>query len=111
MVSCNSTDAKGEKAAYCANNPKGILILAGNGNYALTVIAGDRKDANAPGVVATFGTWSVNEADKTLTRHVVGSSDPANEGRDIKLNISLSGRRTEDQRRQSEYSNTSGRLV
>jgi hypothetical protein len=90
MVSCNSTDTKGEKVDYCSN-PKGILILAGNGNYASTTLAGNRKDLNAPGVAVNFGTWSVNEADKTLTLHFVGAYNPVNEGRDIKLNISLSG--------------------
>jgi len=91
LASCNSTTAKGEKTAYCANNPRGILILAGNGNYASTTIAGGRKDTNAPGVASNFGTWSVNEADKTLTRHFVGAFDPVNEGKDLKLNISLNG--------------------
>jgi hypothetical protein len=91
LASCNSTTAKGEKSAYCANNPKGIMILAGNGNYAATIIAGGRKDTDAPGVAAIFGTWSVNEADKTLTIHFVGANNPANEGRDLKLNISLNG--------------------
>ena len=91
FVSCNNTTAKGEKVAYCANNPKGILILAGNGNYAVTIIAGGRKDANDPAIASTFGTWSVNEADKTLTRHLVSANSPAIEGKDSKLNISLSG--------------------
>src|SRR6202171_6472845 len=91
LASCNSTTAKGEKTAYCANNPRGILILAGNGNYASTTIAGGRKDADAPGIAANFGTWSVNEADKTLTLHPVGARNPTIEGKDIKLNISLNG--------------------
>jgi hypothetical protein len=90
LVSCNNTNEKGEKQAFCTN-PRGILILAGNGNYAGTTIAGGRKDANALGVADNFGTWSVNEADKTLTRHIVGAIDPANEGKDIKVNISLNG--------------------
>ena len=92
LASCNSTNAKGEKAVNCAsNNPRGILILAGNGNYASTTIAGGRKDTDAPGVAANFGTWSVNEADKTLTLHPVGARNPTIEGKDIKLNISLNG--------------------
>ena len=89
LASCNNTNAKGEKTAYCANNPRGILILAGNGNYAVQIVAGGRKDANDPAIAANFGTWSVNEADKTLTRHFVGAREPANEGRDSKVNISL----------------------
>src|SRR6516164_8212228 len=76
LASCNSTNARGEKVTYCANNPRGIMILAGNGNFAVTTIAGGRKDAEAPGVAAIFGTWSVNEADKTLTLHFVGSLNP-----------------------------------
>jgi hypothetical protein len=91
LASCNNTNAKGEKTAYCANNPRGILILAGNGSYAITIIASGRKDANDPAVAGNFGTWSVNEADKTLTRHFVGALDPALEGKDFKVNISLNG--------------------
>jgi hypothetical protein len=67
------------------------MILAGNGNFAVTTIAGGRKDAEAPGVAAVFGTWSVNEADKTLAVHFVGALNPANEGTDYKANISLNG--------------------
>jgi hypothetical protein len=90
-VSCNSTDAKGEKTAYCANNQKGILILVGNGNFAQTIVAGGRKDASSPGLASLFGTWSVNEADKTLTRHVVGDNVPALDGGDFKTTVSLNG--------------------
>ena len=91
LTSCNSTNARGEKAAYCANNSRGIMILAGNGNFAVTTIAGGRKNAEAPGVASVFGTWSVNEADKTLTVHFVGANNPVIEGKDLKLNINLSG--------------------
>ena len=91
LVSCNNTNEKGEKSSTCANNPRGIMILAGNGNFALTIIAGGRKDTDAPGVTSLFGTWSVNEADKTLTRHFVGALDPSLEGKDFKVNISLNG--------------------
>ena len=91
LASCNSTTTKGEKADYCANNTRGILILAGNGNYASTIIAGGRKDFDAPGVAANFGTWSVDESSKTLIRHYVGAHLPANEGKDFKTSISLNG--------------------
>jgi hypothetical protein len=89
LASCNSTNAKGEKTAYCANNPRGILILAGNGNYAWTTVAGSRKDANDPAMAANFGAWSVNETDKTVTLHPVGARNPTIEGKDFKINISL----------------------
>ena len=89
LASCNSTTAKGEKSPYCANNPKGIFILAGNGNYAWTTVPGGRKEAGSPGVGANFGTWSVDEASKTITFHRVGALASTNEGTDMKYNISL----------------------
>ena len=91
LASCNSTTEKGEKVTYCANNPTGILILAGNGHYSLTTMAGARKEAVAADVAANFGTWSVDEASKTLTLHRDTALFPANNGKDIKTNISLSG--------------------
>ena len=89
LAACNSTTAKGEKTDYCANNPKGILILAGNGNYAATIFAGGRKETTSPGVAANFGMWSVDEASKTATFHRVGALAPAAEGIDYKYNIAL----------------------
>ena len=91
QASCNSTTAKGEKTAYCANNPRGILILAGNGNYAWTAVSSGRKDADAPGLTANFGTWSVNEADKTLTLKYEGTLIPNAEGSEVKVSVNLTG--------------------
>jgi hypothetical protein len=92
-VSCNSTDSRGAKLAFCSNNPKGILMLAGNGNFAGSTVAGgrSRENSSAPSAISTFGTWTVNEADKTLDRHIVGSNDPVLEGKDYKVNITLNG--------------------
>jgi hypothetical protein len=42
-------------------------------------------------MVANFGTWSVNEADKTLTQHVEGALFPNGEGIDLKASVSLTG--------------------
>ncbi|TMH98417.1 MAG: lipocalin-like domain-containing protein, partial [Betaproteobacteria bacterium] len=43
------------------------------------------------GFGANFGTWSVSEADKTLTRHYDGALVPNNEGIDFKSSVSLAG--------------------
>lgn len=90
LVSCNSTDANGAKVPYCVN-PKGILILDANGQYAVMIFAGGRSNATAVPSAANFGTWSVNEADKTITRHYVGALTPSNEGADSKYSVSLTG--------------------
>jgi hypothetical protein len=42
-------------------------------------------------VAGNFGTWSVNEADKTLIRHYDGALNPNNDGTDTKVTVSLSG--------------------
>jgi hypothetical protein len=80
LVSCDV------KAPTCVN-PTGSVSFNGNGRYTLVIFAKDRPrltsapDINrettssdyyksiAKGTAANFGTWSVNEADKTLTLH------------------------------------------
>jgi len=42
-------------------------------------------------MVAQFGTWSVNEADKTLTTHIEGALFPNGEGTDARVLVSLTG--------------------
>jgi len=43
----------------------------------------------ARGYAAAFGTWSVNEADKTLIRLIEGSLIPNAEGREVKASVSV----------------------
>jgi hypothetical protein len=42
-------------------------------------------------MVAQFGTWSVNEADKTLTTHIEGALFPNGEGTDARVSVGLTG--------------------
>jgi Lipocalin-like domain len=89
-------------------NPKGILILDAGGRYADIEMRPDRPKFKASGNFrvntpaaewgeaalafgANFGTWSVNEADKTLTRRFEGALAPNNEGIETKDSISLAG--------------------
>ena len=73
--------------------PKGILILDASGQYAVMTFAGGRSNSTTEGTnAANFGTWSVNEADKTITRRFVGALSPANEGvAETKNSVSLAG--------------------
>jgi hypothetical protein len=41
--------------------------------------------------VANFGTWSVDEATKTLTYHIRGSTFPNQAGTDLKSTVTLAG--------------------
>jgi len=105
VVSCATTSANGAKQPYCAN-PKGILILDAGGRYASVTANRDRPKfttnnrleipaeqfkAAVVGFAANFGTWSVNEADKTMTIHYEGALFPNNEGADLTRSVSLVG--------------------
>ena len=72
-------------------NPKGVFIFDGNGHYAqfitrsdLPKIAGGTADkgtveenkAIIQGLVASFGTYTVNEAEKVIITHVEGGAFP-----------------------------------
>jgi hypothetical protein len=89
-------------------NPRGILILDASGRYAHMAGRPDRPKFKTSGnlrldtpaaefaeaaraFAANFGTWSVNEADKTLTSRLEAALIPNNEGSEIKESISLAG--------------------
>jgi Lipocalin-like domain len=105
LVSCDRTTANAVKQPYCAN-PTGILILDASGRYAHIIAAGgrpkltavnrvdtpaDQYKAAAQGFVANFGTWSVNEAGRTITRHYEAALLPNYEGRDVKNSVNIAG--------------------
>jgi hypothetical protein len=105
LVSCESTSANGAKQPYCTN-PNGLLILDASGRYTQVIAArgrpklstGNRAEvpaeqfkAAAVGMVANFGTWSVSEAEKTMTSHYEGALFPNVEGADFKYTVSLTG--------------------
>jgi hypothetical protein len=101
LVSCDI------KQPYCVN-PTGTLMLDAGGRYAQLIAARGRPKAAsgaanradvkpeeykavAQGLLANFGTWSVNESDKTVANHVEGALFPNVEGTDIKVSVSLVG--------------------
>ena len=100
LVSCKS-ELPG--ASFCAN-PHGIFIIDASGHYAMVYAARGRPKTSASraspaeelkavvaGAAANFGTWSFNEADKTITFHYDGALFPNPEGMDFKSTVSLSG--------------------
>jgi hypothetical protein len=105
LVSCDEILGNA-KSPYCVN-PSGILMLDAGGRYALLIAAHGRpagvrsaSAAQAPaeviravtqGLLANFGTWSVNEADRTFTRHVEGALFPSIEGLDLTASVTLDG--------------------
>ena len=55
-----------------------------------TAVTPDQYKAIGQGAVAQFGTWSVNEADKTLTQHAENSFFGGGQGGEFKLSVSRS---------------------
>jgi hypothetical protein len=108
LVSVEVTAPDGAKRQDYGANPKGILILDSGGRYALVQARPDRPKFKAGNNVrldtpaaefgeaarafaANFGTWSVNEADKTLIRRYEAALIPNAEGSETKVSVSLAG--------------------
>lgn len=106
LVSVEVTSKDGTKRpGFGGPNAKGILILDASGRYAIMTGRPDRpkfkttvrrdipaaefgEAARAFG--AAFGTWSVNEADKTLIQKTELSLNPNSDGTEVKYSVSLS---------------------
>ena len=89
--------------ARFGTNPKGQMILLPNGRYSFMISRVDvpkfaannvtqgtaeENAAVVKGVIANFGTWSVDEATKTLTTNVEASTYPNLNGGNQKRVIS-----------------------
>jgi len=112
LVSREFTAPDGTKrqgvAGVVGPNPRGILILDASGRYADIAMRPDRPKFKTSGIArlegtaeeftaavqsfgANYGTWSVSEADKTLTRRLEGALIPNAEGTESKDSVSLAG--------------------
>ena len=78
-VSINNTQPYG-------GNPQGAMFLDADGHYSVIVLtAGNARN------ISFFGTYTVDNADNSMTMHVVGSSLANASGRDEKRLVSFSG--------------------
>ena len=106
LVSFDSTGADGKKTQVFGAQPKGTLMLDAGGHYAMvltdpgrpkwksevrTALSTEEYAAAAKGLVAQFGTWSVDEGSKVLTRKVEGALSPNLGGNEVKVAVGLSG--------------------
>lgn len=104
-------------------NPKSLLIFTDNGRFSWQVFRSDRPhiasndrrnaspDENKAimlGSLAYFGTYSVNEADKTLTSRIEGATFPNSEGEEQKRIIT---RLTVDELRYANPETTLGASI
>lgn len=75
-----SVDAKSSRSTErWGIEPKGILVFDRNGRYVQMIMRSDTRTFGAKSV-AQFGTYVVNEADRTIVTQIEGSSLPARNG-------------------------------
>ncbi|QUN32193.1 lipocalin-like domain-containing protein (plasmid) [Cupriavidus sp. KK10] len=90
-VSVDTVRPDGSRQPMYGTNPQGLAVFDGSGHYILMTSRADiakfasanrmegtpeENKAIARGMIAHFGTYTVNEADKTITFHVATSSFP-----------------------------------
>ena len=104
IVSVQNTRPDGSVVQLFGSNPRGIAVFDAHGHTVIVLMRSDRprfaannRDLGTPeenratvqGTHAYFGTYSVNEADKTLIFHVEGNTFPNQEGMDTIRLISI----------------------
>ena len=95
LVSIDNISADGTRVRPYGENPKGLLMFDASGNYAIQIlkavrakiVSGDKNkctpEENAAIVQGTnshFGTYSVDETNKSITFSIINASFPNWEG-------------------------------
>ena len=104
VVSWEQKKKDGTTLRQFGANPTGMAIFDAGGRYIITVMRSNRtkyasnvlwqgsaeeNEATANGTQTYFGTYSVNEADRSIAIHVEGSSFPNWNGTDQKRFIAI----------------------
>ena len=102
----SSTTKLPDGSPVWGSNPKGLLIFTNNGRYSSHLMRSDRpkfasnsrvqgtpdeNKAAVHGAISSFGTYSVNEANKTYTIRFEGSSYPNLEGTESTRPFTITG--------------------
>ena len=91
LVSATQRTKEGVKSDRWGPNPRGRAIFEANGSYSFMIFRSDvpkfasnnmnqvtaeESKAAIQGMTANYGTWSIDEATKTLTTNIEASSSP-----------------------------------
>ena len=100
--------ADGTRTPVYGVNPKGVAVFDAGGRFIITAMRSDRtkygsnhpakgtdeeNKATAQGTMTYFGTYTVNEADRTIDIHIEASSFPNWSGTDQKRGFAITGDR------------------
>src|SRR5262245_14747952 len=106
LVSIDYVPGDGSKYTTFGDSPKGIAFFDSTGHYIITVMRSDRAKyatndrtqgtdaenrATAQGTITYFGSFTVGEADRTISIQVVGSSFPNWNGASQKRLFTITG--------------------
>ena len=104
LVSNSSVRPDGTRFETFGSNPKGTLMFDGNGRFAVVVMRNDlpkfvgktflegtaeEYKAVMQGMLVTFGTYSINEADRMIITRIEGSSFPNLTGNEQKRVVTV----------------------
>jgi hypothetical protein len=102
----SSTGKRPDGSPTWGSNPKGLLIFMENGRFSLQIMRSDRPKyasnnrlkgtpeehkATVEGTISNFGTYSVDEPNKTVTLRFEASSFPNSEGTEQKRTFTITG--------------------
>lgn len=102
----SSTGKLADGSPVWGSNPKGILIFTDNGHYSTQIVRADvpkfaaknrlqgtpdENKAAVHGGIASFGTFTVNEANKSFTVRFEASTYPNNTGTEQTRPVTITG--------------------
>ena len=105
LTSLTSGEGERQTLPY-GPNPKGTMMVDGNGRFSIAVVRSDlprfasnnrtmgtaeENNAIVKGVIAYFGTYTINESTHVLTVHVEGSTFPNFDGGTQTRTLSFNG--------------------
>jgi hypothetical protein len=106
LASWEQRKGDGTKVQRYGESPVGIAFFDAGGRYIITVMRSDRANyasgalwqgtaeenkATADGTITYFGTYSVNEADRSIAIHIDGSYFPNWNAADQKRIVAIAG--------------------
>jgi hypothetical protein len=106
LVSNDAVAPDGTKHQLFGPNPKGLLVFDATGQYSQILVnpavpkfkinnrlkgTPEENTAAVQGTTATFGTWTVDEASKTVTVRYVGGMFPNQAGTEAKRTAAVTG--------------------
>jgi len=108
LLSHESVSADGTRTPVYGVDPRGVAFFDAGGHFIITVMRADRAKyvvdfptqgtpdenrATAQGSMTYFGTYSVDEANRTIALHIDASSFPNWNGVDQKRTFAIAGDR------------------